>query len=208
MAAGLGAGSAHAQVTRNYTNGQNDTTAYSTAAPNNPTTRTIASGSALQSGVLSGNGAVIKSGAGQLKLSGINTYGGGTTINAGTLYMDLQADSALGSGTVTLNAGTLYLWRISAANALTVNGGTLLAENGFGNTWSGPITLNATLSCDVYYTLTCSGNIGGTGGLNKTSGGPLILSGNNSYSGPTSITAGTLQYNSLGAVAGGNMSIS
>lgn len=77
-----------AQVTRTYTNGQNDATDYSTSAPNNPTTLTIASGSATQSGLLSGNGAVIKDGAGQLTIRANNTYSGGTTINAGTLFWD------------------------------------------------------------------------------------------------------------------------
>ena len=58
-----------AQTTITYTNGQTDATAYDTSAPNDPTTLTLASGAATQSGVVSGTGAVIKTGAGTLTLS-------------------------------------------------------------------------------------------------------------------------------------------
>ena len=55
-----------------------------------------------------------------------------------------------------------------------MNGGTLsTVTNGWGATWSGPITLNATLTCNAGYGLTCSGDISGTGGLIKTGGGTL-----------------------------------
>jgi autotransporter-associated beta strand protein len=171
VAAGLWSGSAQAQVTRTYTNGQTIATPYSTSAPNDPTTLTIASGSAVQSGILSGSGAVIKSGAGQVKLSAVNTYSGGTTINAGTLFLDVQQDAALGTGPVTLNSGgTLYLERINATNALTVNGGRIHADNGFGDSWGGPVTLNADMVIDSpgYATLTFKSTIGGTGGITLT----------------------------------------
>ncbi len=41
--------------------------------------------------------------------------------------------------------------------------------------------------------MTLSGAIGGTGGLSLTDAGTLILSGSSSYTGPTTISAGTLQ---------------
>ena len=61
-------------------------------------------------GSISGTGGLTKSGAGTLTLSGANTYGGGTTVNAGTLR-------AGGAGGLTSNA--TYL----------VNGGTLDLNN-------------------------------------------------------------------------------
>ncbi|MCX6879771.1 MAG: autotransporter-associated beta strand repeat-containing protein [Verrucomicrobia bacterium] len=165
------------------------------------------SGQVNLSGLLSGAGSLTKNGTGTLRIYNVgNSFTGGTIINDGTLFMDI--DAKLGTGPITLNGGTIYLWRFHPANALTVNGGTLLSENGFGNSWDGPITLNTTLTCNVYYPLLCSNTISGTGGLTKTSGGPMTLSGTNTYTGPTTVTGGTLQCNLPAALGGGALSIS
>ena len=143
-------------------------------------------------GLISGAGSLTKNGAGTLRIYNVNnSFTGGTIINSGTLLMDI--DAKLGTGPVTLNGGTLYMWRFHPTNALTVNGGTLLSENGFGNSWGGPITLNANFNCNVLYTLICTGDISGTGGVIKTGNGPMTLSGTNSYAGPTTVSAGILK---------------
>lgn len=106
-------------------------------------------------------------------LTGINTYTGGTNLNAGTLAV--SADNNLGD----------------AAGTLTFNGGTLQNTAAFSTTRA--ITLNAgggTFQTDA--DLSAAGAIGGTGSLTKTGGGTLTLSGNNNY-GSTTISAGTLQ---------------
>lgn len=61
------------------------------------------------SAAITGSGdSLTKTGAGELILSGTNTYNGGTTVSAGTLT--LASASALGSGsTLTLSGGTLKL---------------------------------------------------------------------------------------------------
>ncbi|MCF7733644.1 MAG: autotransporter-associated beta strand repeat-containing protein [Akkermansiaceae bacterium] len=163
-------------------------------------------------GVITGAGSLTKNGTGVLTINKAilndNSFTGGTIINSGQLRMNLQA--TLGTGPITLNGGTIFLWRFYPTNALIVNGGTLLSENGFGNTWNGPVTLNTNLNCDVYYPLTITGNISGTGGLTKNIGvyNPILtLSGTNTYTGPTSVTAGTLQCNSPDAVASGDLGI-
>lgn len=62
------------------------------------------------SGVLSGDGGITKTGAGSLTIvagaSG-NTYTGGTTVSAGTLYLQgtNQGKSSVGTGDVTINSG-------------------------------------------------------------------------------------------------------
>ena len=54
-------------------------------------------------GVISGTtGAIQKQGLGTAVLSGINTYGGGTTLNAGIL--NINADAALGTAPVIATA--------------------------------------------------------------------------------------------------------
>ncbi len=54
---------------------------------------------------ISGTGRVIKQGAGTLNLTGANTYGGGTTVKAGTLLVNNTTGSGTGSGLVTVESG-------------------------------------------------------------------------------------------------------
>ncbi|MEO5676199.1 MAG: autotransporter-associated beta strand repeat-containing protein [Usitatibacter sp.] len=73
------------------------------------------------SGSIASTGALIKNGTGRLTLSGVNTYTGGTTINAGTLAV---TGSMLGP--VTVNAGGTLGGTGTVAGNVTVNaGGTL-----------------------------------------------------------------------------------
>jgi autotransporter-associated beta strand protein len=99
--------SAFAQTTIEYASGTNDTSAYSTDAPNDPLTLSVLTGAAEQSGDISGAGSVIKAGAGSLTLSGSNSYSGGTTLQDGTLRIGTSSIEALGSGTLTISGGTL-----------------------------------------------------------------------------------------------------
>jgi autotransporter-associated beta strand protein len=159
--------------------------------------------------VISGTGSLTKNSTGQLKIFSVNnSFSGGTIINTGRLHLDLDL-LTLGTGSITLNGGEIFLWRARPTNALIVNGGKVIAENGFNNNrFDGPITLNTTLTCDVYYSLTCSNAISGVGGITKTQTGPMILSGTNTYTGPTTVTGGTLQCNAATALGGGALSIS
>jgi autotransporter-associated beta strand protein len=155
-------------------------------------------------------GTLVKEGGGTLTIKGNNTYRGGTTINGGTLRVDYvlpNTDSGLGSGPVTLNGGQLYLWRINASNDLIINGGNVYSENGFGNNWNGPITLNADLICNTVFAMKCSNTISGPGGVVKSGSNTLTLSGTNSYSGPTTVSAGTLKCDQSDALGGGALSI-
>ena len=68
-------------------------------------------GTANFSGIISGAGGVIASGAGTVTLSGVNTYGGGTKVTSGLLEIlpTSPTTSALPRGTVTITGGTLQL---------------------------------------------------------------------------------------------------
>ena len=167
------------------------------------TTVSATAGTYAFSGELAGSGMLTKSGSGTLQVRGItppNTFSGGTLVDSGTLslgYFDgtttFNSIDPLGSGPVTLSAGaTIEFNRVSASNALTVNGGKLANYNGWGSAWNGPITLNATLTTEFIYNMTLSGAISGTGGITKTSGGSMDLSGINTYSGNTTVSGGSV----------------
>ncbi|MCX6873255.1 MAG: autotransporter-associated beta strand repeat-containing protein [Verrucomicrobia bacterium] len=181
-----------------------------------PLTTTVSATSGtytFSGGPLAGTGSLTKSGNGNLAIDiANNSYSGGTIIDAGVLTMGDQKHGALGTGPVTLNGGLLFLARINAANALTVNGGRIHTDGGWGCTWVGPVTLNADLNIEVpgYDSFTVSGSISGVGGitLNDGDAGTVALQAANSYTGPTSVTACTLQCNNIDALGSGALNIS
>ena len=67
----------------------------------------------------------------------------------------------------------------------------------------------STIQVDASQTLTVSSVIGGTGKLNKTGAGTMVLGGNNTFSGGTDVSAGTLQINASERLANtGTLSVS
>ena len=102
-------------------------------------------------------------------------------------------------------------------NSYTLTGGVgdvLTLNNGFGtpsitvmdgnHTISAPVVFSSDtrISAPAGKSLTISGNVSGPAGLTLTDAGTVFLSGNNSYSGVTTINAGTLDLASAAAVAG------
>ena len=138
-------------------------------------------------GVVSGTGALVKSGAGTLILTGANSYGGGTTLAAGTLQID--ADARLGD----------------AAAGLTMAGGVLATTGSFVSDRA--VTLaGGNFNPATGTTLTLGGILTGAGTLVQSGAGTLILTGANTYAGGTRLSAGTLQVAAdanLGDAAGG-----
>ncbi|WP_443969467.1 autotransporter-associated beta strand repeat-containing protein [Sphingobium sp. CR28] len=126
-------------------------------------------------GLISGSGAVTQDGAGTTTLAGINSYAGGTTINAGILKVSSDTNLGAAAGTLTFNGGTLQ----TTADMSSARSATLASTGTF-------LTDNAT-------TFTLSGMISGPGSLTKSGDGRLILTTDNSYSGGTTIAAGQLQ---------------
>ncbi len=109
-------------------------------------------------------------------------------------------------GTYNLTGGTLALKRITTGTgnaALNLGGGTLQANASF-QIWM-PITLtgiggntNVNTNGNV---VTLSGILSGPGSLNKLGSGILTLSAANTYTGNTSINAGSLSLTSAGSIA-------
>src|SRR5262249_44781921 len=152
-------------------------------------------GFALQSGtvsaVLAGTGALSKTGAGTVTLSGANTYSGDTTVSAGALQLArggrLAADresTAEGGGAGGRGATTLTQNGGHTLTSGTVQGGTLSSSGGF-----------------ALQSGTVSTVLAGTGAVSKTTGGTVTLSGANTYSGGTTVSAGVLQLGTGGSLA-------
>ena len=72
---------------------------------------------------ISGTGALAKNGPNTLTLSGANGFGGGVTVNNGTLRS--ANINALGSGAFTVNAGGTLVLGAVHTNGVTLAGGTL-----------------------------------------------------------------------------------
>jgi autotransporter-associated beta strand protein len=125
-----------------------------------------------------GAGSLVASGPCALTLSGDNTYGGGTTLAAGTV--NFAALENLGSGPITFDGGTL---QYAAGNTADISSRTVTfdADGAIIDTGLNSVTFANPL-----------GN-GGSGGLTKTGTGTLTLLGDETYAGDTLISAGTLQ---------------
>jgi len=159
---------------------------------------------------------LVKFGAGTLVLTAANTYGGGTTIGAGTLKLDAGNDRLPVSTSVTLGGGFNGATGDSGKLALNGRNQTLagLATAGTGAAGSnrvvgGSATLS-TLTLDVASgTTSFAGTLGGGGAnennlaLTKSGAGTLELAGANSYSGATKIIGGVLKLGAANALPTG-----
>jgi autotransporter-associated beta strand protein len=179
------------------------------AVTNNGTLQYNGTGPLTISNTVTGSGTLSLTGSGILTLSGNNTYSGGTTINAGTVTLGSEVNQALGTGTVVVNSGsTLVTDRITLANSLTLNGGTIRETNGFGSTYSGAIDLAATSTVTTDTSMALLNTVSGAGGLIKNGTGTVTLSGTNTYAGTTSISAGTLNLSGAGNANNSDIAIS
>lgn len=124
---------------------------------------------------LAGLGGLIKGGPGTLILAGGNPgLTGPATVSLGTLQVSSDKNLGAAAAPLMLDGGTL-----ANAAAFSTSRNIILASSG-GTLQAGP-------------DLIVSGTIRGSGSLDKTGAGSLVLAGENTYSGGTAITEGTLQ---------------
>ena len=172
-------------------------------------------------GVMSGTGGVKREGGdanGELLLSGNNIHTGITMVASGILT--LSGNNSGASGGVTINGGILNINSATAlgAGAFTINGGTIdntsagdiTVTTANSQNWAGSFTytgsahslnlgtggvsvLSANRTITVGgNTLAIDGDINGGWGITKAGAGRLALSGKNTYTGATTVDAGTL----------------
>ena len=107
-------------------------------------------------------------------------------VTAGSAISVTSSANANNTINAGLALGAAQTWNVASGKTLAVNGkvynrGNLLTIGGAGDA-------------------TISGEIIGAGGLTKTSAGILTISGSNTYTGTTTVTAGTLKVGSAGAI--------
>ncbi|MCA9051658.1 MAG: autotransporter-associated beta strand repeat-containing protein, partial [Planctomycetaceae bacterium] len=165
-------------------------------------TGTASSGNVL--GIISGSGNITKAGAGNVLFVAANTYTGVTSVSAGELWISNSSglgDSGAGSGTTVATGAALYLNGSLTVNEVLDLQGSLETGAAPVATWTGPITVsggNSLIEVDSPGdTLVISGNITGTVGLTVTTdpGGTVVFSGDNAYTGVTSVSGGNLNFN-------------
>src|SRR6202030_1571461 len=133
-------------------------------------------------GVISGTGALDQIGPGTLVLTGANSYSGGTmVVNNSVLGVDNNGELGGPAGGITLQGGEL----LTTGAAFTTSRAVVV------NTASGLDILAASTGTTATY----SGLISGGGGLvigDPGDTGTVVLTGANTYTGGTTVSAATL----------------
>jgi fibronectin-binding autotransporter adhesin len=147
----------------------------------------------------SGTAGITKTGGGILFLSGANTYNGGTTVNQGILTATVTGalPGFATAGSVVVAANATIGVRTGAWTAANIDALRTAA------TWSATTSRlgldttagNFAYSSDITEPLT----------INKIGANTLTLSGNNSYTGATILSAGSLAPDSANALGSGDV---
>ncbi len=160
----------------------------------------------IEAQIEGGNG-IVKSGGGDLRLDGDNSFNGFVTVNNGILRAGHANALGVGLETVTVVSNST-LWLLG--DVQMGDRPLLLDSDGYSspagnepalkasgaNSWAGSVHLarNSRVGVIGGGTLELTGGIFGPGGLNKESPGMLTFSGAvpNTYSGRTTVSAGRL----------------
>jgi len=171
-------------------------------------------------GNVTGAGGLVKTGNGLLILTARdNTYSGSTSIEAGTLRINLGNDRLPTGTMVTLGAGSssgvlqLNGYSQTIAGLTTAGTGTANAVTNGSATTTSLLTVNVAAGTQTY-----AGILGGTGSVNthtnnnlafiKEGAGTGVLAGSNTHNGETVVKNGVLALGHVNALGSGGASLS
>jgi autotransporter-associated beta strand protein len=185
----------------------------------NSNTSTISGGSGGNGGGASGSGAggggggdggqgvLFTTSGASFTNSGSVTGGNGGAAGTGAVAESAGKGGAgiTGSGLTIINSGSvtggLSGDGMTRANAITFTGGANTLTLQAGSNLTGNIDVTGSLTFNQPTDATVSNVITGTGSVAKTGAGVLFLSGNNTYTGATTINAGTLALSGFGNIS-------
>ncbi|MDR1758783.1 MAG: Ig-like domain-containing protein, partial [Bacteroidales bacterium] len=177
-----------------------------------------------------GSSAINKAGSGSLRMTANNTRAGGLNVLGGSLYIGNNTAAGNYAGNINLangcslffnrNNAVTYSGSISGAGAVTSSNGEVTLSGG--NTFTGGLFVNSGIvrltgtisnACNITIAsgaimefsrsvaYTYAGQISGAGAVSKSGVNVLTLSGENTYTGETTISAGTLKLDATGTIA-------
>jgi autotransporter-associated beta strand protein len=168
---------------------------------------------------ITGSGRVENTGNGSLYLYGNNTYSGGTLLGT-SAGLNFNNNNSFGTGPITWGVASTVLATpandgagntgatgpITITNPVTTISGSQIfvglvaAPVTFSGNWTLPGSGTTTFQNQALSgtpTVTISGNISGGAGFTKAGTGTTVLTGSNTYTGITTISAGTLSVNTI-----------
>lgn len=115
-----------------------------------------------------------------------------TLTLSGSISGAAGALNKFGPGTLILTGSNTY------GGGTTIYAGTLaLGNGGSGGSLAGNVTDNGTLAFNLAGSPSFAGNVSGSGSLVANGPGTLTMTGSNTYTGGTTVSAGTLQGNTI-----------
>jgi fibronectin-binding autotransporter adhesin len=151
-------------------------------------------------------GSFVDNNTGTVTFSGTgNTYGGGTTVNAGSLVIGSGSNLGSNSGALAVNStGSAGAVSVTLGNSGLTTGNLSGIVSGGGN--SATINNNGQLlTVNQTSNTTYQGAITGSGGFTYAGSGAattLNLTGSNGYTGATAVNSGVLQISGVGSLGG------
>ena len=167
-------------------------------------------------------GLTVGGNSGDVHLQGNNTYLGNTLVSGGRMFLENAYGNTSVPGNLIVNGGTA--WWAASGNQISP-AAILQVVSGTADIWNYPVSVagvqllgaNAAINNFSEYGMTgvltsatpfdmqagsANAVLAGNVGLNKTRGGTVTLTGNNIFTGPTSVANGVLQVGAAGGALG------